>query len=102
MSCDEFVSKFRATVPDAKANGSRSKVWVHFEGRIPQVTSECVRALRKMEEYKHAVVSVECEKPDRRGLDEAAQMADVVFYSKLWAEVRQNVGFVMIKITDEQ
>ncbi len=32
-------------------------------------------------------ISVECEKPDRRALDCAAEMADVVFYSKLWAEV---------------
>ncbi|KAH7405711.1 Ribokinase-like protein [Phaeosphaeria sp. MPI-PUGE-AT-0046c] len=88
MSCEEWVSKFRATVPNAPADadGAGRKVWVHFEGRVPEVTNECVRELRHMEGYEDAVISVECEKPDRKGLDDAAAMADVVFYSKLWAE----------------
>jgi len=32
-------------------------------------------------------VSVEVEKPGREGLEELAAEADVVFYSKSWAEV---------------
>lgn len=35
-----------------------------------------------------ARVSVEVEKPGREGLEELAAEADVVFYSKTWAEVR--------------
>jgi ketohexokinase len=33
------------------------------------------------------MVSVEVEKPGRAGLQELAEEADVVFYSKSWAQV---------------
>ena len=32
-------------------------------------------------------ISVEVEKPGREGLQELAALADVVFYSKSWAQV---------------
>lgn len=83
MTAAEFVNKFRSVT--SRKNGG--KVWVHFEGRVPEVTGECVRELRTMDGNEGLKISVECEKPDRKGLDEAAEMADVVFYSKLWAEV---------------
>jgi ketohexokinase len=35
-------------------------------------------------------VSVEIEKPGRRGLQELAEEADVVFYSKTWAQVYES------------
>ncbi|OAL57140.1 ketohexokinase-like protein [Pyrenochaeta sp. DS3sAY3a] len=57
----------------------------HFEGRIPDVTFACVRYLRKSAVYKDYKISVECEKPERTGIIYAAQEADIVFYSKLWA-----------------
>lgn len=64
------------------------EVWIHFEGRIPQVLYQCVWWLReKYGYYGKVMVSVECEKPDRVGLKEVAAMADVVFYSRIWAEV---------------
>lgn len=34
-----------------------------------------------------AMISVEVEKPDRKGLEQLAQVANVVFYSKSWAWV---------------
>ena len=37
------------------------------------------------------MVSVEVEKPAREGLRELAAEADVVFYSKTWAQVWLNV-----------
>lgn len=33
-------------------------------------------------------ISVEVENPAREGLRDLAALADVVFYSKLWAQVR--------------
>jgi ketohexokinase len=81
MTCEEFIKKFHSTAPV-----SGEKVWVHFEGRIPEVTNQCVRELRNVDD-KEIMISVECEKPDRKGLDDAAELAEVVFYSKLWAEV---------------
>jgi ketohexokinase len=83
MTCEEFITELRHTV-DAFSVGE--KAWIHFEGRAPEITTGCVRALRGMSEWDFPI-SVECEKPDRKGLDQAAELADVVFYSKLWAEV---------------
>ncbi|KAL4884410.1 Ribokinase-like protein [Aspergillus karnatakaensis] len=58
--------------------------WYHFEGRIPDVTLACVRHLRS--HFPNIRVSVEVEKPGREGLQELAKEADVVFYSKGWAQ----------------
>jgi ketohexokinase len=65
------------------------KTWVHFEGRNPTITHDCIAKLRntKFETHTEVKISVECEKPERKALEQAAQLADVVFYSKLWAEV---------------
>jgi ketohexokinase len=46
---------------------------------------ECINTLRAM--VPSATVSVEIEKPGRGGLRELANVADVVFYSRSWAEV---------------
>lgn len=45
----------------------------------------CIRYLR--EKFPAVRVSVEVEKPARPGLQELAVEADVVFYSKSWAQV---------------
>lgn len=55
------------------------------QGRIPDTTLKCVRTLR--EKLPNAQISVEVEKAGRDGLRELAAEADVVFYSKSWAEV---------------
>ena len=62
----------------------------HFEGRIPDVTLECVRYLRRA--YPEVQISVEVEKPKRPGLRELAAEADYVFYSKSWAEAEGYSG----------
>ncbi|KAJ0421971.1 Ribokinase-like protein [Aspergillus carlsbadensis] len=70
-------------------NGLRSSTgWFHFEGRIPEVTLACIRYIR--DRFPDTTISVEVEKPGREGLQELAQEADVVFYSKTWA---QNSGY---------
>ncbi|KAJ5178761.1 hypothetical protein N7492_001971 [Penicillium capsulatum] len=59
--------------------------WFHFEGRIPEVTLGCIQYIRS--KCPSTLVSVEVEKPGRPGLQELAQAADVVFYSKTWASL---------------
>jgi hypothetical protein len=59
----------------------------HFEGRLPETTIECVRYLRRV--LPRCRISVEVEKPNREGLRELAEQADIVFYSRAWAEVSQ-------------
>lgn len=75
MTCDEFCEAARLlNLEDA---------WYHFEGRIPDVTLQCIRYLRRLN--SDVRISVELEKPGRDGLPELVPEADVVFYSKSWA-----------------
>jgi len=79
------------TMPDMNLNEftqiadsfGREAVWYHFEGRIPDVTLDCIRYLRKS--VPGVKVSVEIEKFPRHGLQELVPEADVIFYSKTWA-----------------
>ncbi len=57
----------------------------HFEGRTPDVIAECIDCIRIHD--PEATISVEVEKANREGLQRLAQKADVVFYSKTWAQV---------------
>ncbi|KAI5862794.1 Ribokinase-like protein [Durotheca rogersii] len=75
MTIDEFV---------AAADGVGDGAWFHFEGRIPETALQCIRYLRQS--FPRASVSVEVEKPGREGLEHLAAEADVVFYSRSWAE----------------
>ncbi|RJE19934.1 pfkB family carbohydrate kinase [Aspergillus sclerotialis] len=58
--------------------------WFHFEGRIPDIILACIQYLRQ--KFPAVRISVEAEKPARPGLQELAVEADVVFYSKSWAQ----------------
>lgn len=58
--------------------------WCHFEGRIPDITLLSMRHLRQL--HPTVKISVEVEKPGREGLQDLATLADVVFYSKSWAQ----------------
>ncbi|KAK8066986.1 Ribokinase-like protein [Apiospora hydei] len=75
------VHEFQAAI---EGLGRQDDMWVHFEGRIPETTLRCIQYLRQA--LPKASISVEVEKPDREGLQELAAEADVVFYSKSWAE----------------
>jgi 1,4-dihydroxy-2-naphthoyl-CoA synthase len=55
------------------------------QGRTPEMTLQFIRYLRK--QFPAIQVSVEIEKPGRPGLQELAEEADVLFYSKTWAQV---------------
>ncbi|QYT05794.1 PfkB domain-containing protein [Trichoderma simmonsii] len=77
MTVDEFEAVVRRFDPS-------DETWWHFEGRIPNTTLECVRKLR--DKLPNAQISVEVEKPGRDGLRELAAEANVVFYSRSWAE----------------
>jgi ketohexokinase len=56
------------------------------KGRLPETTLRCIRYLRLV--TSGSTISVEVEKPGREGLVELAAEADVVFYSRSWAESR--------------
>ncbi|TRX95384.1 hypothetical protein FHL15_003715 [Xylaria flabelliformis] len=76
MSFHEFIAA-------AESVGGED-AWFHFEGRIPATTLQCIQWLRRSK--PKARVSVEIEKPGREGLDALVAEADVVFFSRSWAE----------------
>ncbi|SPN98912.1 uncharacterized protein DNG_01951 [Cephalotrichum gorgonifer] len=82
MSADEF----RAVADGVRESGGAEESWWHFEGRIPATTLKCIQHLRLA--LPNTTVSVEVERPGREGLTELASAADVVFYSRSWAEDR--------------
>ena len=96
MTFDEFVSITESILRSSSrcsegADTASDALWFHFEGRIPDTTLVCIRYLRGYSSFKDAgspnlKISVEIEKPGREGLQALALLADVVFYSKSWAE----------------
>ncbi|KAK4038793.1 Ribokinase-like protein [Parachaetomium inaequale] len=88
VTADEFegiADVFAAAAAAAEQHGDDGGWW-HFEGRIPETTLRCIRYLRRV--TPGCTISVEVEKPNREGLVELAAEADVVFYSRSWAEPR--------------
>ncbi|KAI0471063.1 Ribokinase-like protein [Xylariaceae sp. FL0804] len=83
MTAAEFV----AAADRLSGDDDYQNTWFHFEGRIPETTLQCIRWLRRSDAGVR--VSVEIEKPGREGLEDLAAEADVVFYSRSWAESRQ-------------
>ena len=84
MTSSEF---FDALDPLTNYNDPGRRLWIHFEGRIPDVTLQCVQQLRARKIQGGLMISVECEKPERALMAQVALHANVVFYSKLWVEV---------------
>lgn len=76
MTVEEFQ-----VIADSLGPGAN---WFHFEGRIPDVILDCIKYLRTR--FPSVRISVEVEKPRWPGLQELAAEADVVFYSKSWAQ----------------
>ncbi|KAH6626184.1 hypothetical protein B0J18DRAFT_408543 [Chaetomium sp. MPI-SDFR-AT-0129] len=93
---DAFVEEIRQEGGDEggkdsdEGGGGGDGCWWHFEGRIPETTLHCIQHLRRA--MPRCTISVEIEKPGRAGLAELAAAADVVFYSRSWAESRGYVS----------
>ena len=81
MKFQEFKQRVESFASPLAAD---EMAWFHFEGRIPEITCPCAEFLRNT--FPKFRISVECEKPERRDIDKVARFANVVFYSKLWAE----------------
>ncbi|KAK3905305.1 Ketohexokinase [Staphylotrichum tortipilum] len=88
MTVGEFEGVVEGFVREGEVGGEGKGegCWWHFEGRIPETTLQCIRHLRWI--LPGSTISVEVEKPGREGLVELAAEADVVFYSRSWAESR--------------
>jgi ketohexokinase len=92
MTFPEFESKIENLLSATSHSELQTtdRYWFHFEGRIPETTLHCIQHLRDLLQFRPQrgalKISVEFEKPGRPGLQALAQEADVVFYSRSWAE----------------
>ncbi|KAI1096902.1 Ribokinase-like protein [Rostrohypoxylon terebratum] len=95
MTIDEFVTAADEVGDEAwfhfearsRAKPETHPKMIHAQGRIPETTLQCIRYLRRS--FPNTRVSVEVEKPGRGGLEDLAAEADVVFYSRSWAESKR-------------
>ncbi|CAG8467587.1 6950_t:CDS:2 [Paraglomus occultum] len=60
--------------------------WIHFEGRNVEETAKMMDYVDTKPWRSRTVVSVELEKPHRHGLEHLMRRADVIFFSKVFAE----------------
>lgn len=88
------LEEFKVSVDSMRKQDNVYQGWFHFEGRTPEFTTQYVEWLR--DTHKNFKISVELEKPDRTGLTNAAKLADVVFYSKIWVEVRATFELISV------
>lgn len=61
---------------------------------MPSLTLDYIQYIR--DSFPGATVSVEVEKPGRQGLQHLAEVADVVIYSKGWAQVREDKRYLSV------
>ena len=87
MEAVEFKATTKRFFDSHQTAPADSSVW-HFEGRAPGTTLACIKHLQSQcGSGKDIAISVEVEKPGRAGLRELAALANIVFFSKTWAEV---------------
>ncbi|KAI8059712.1 Ribokinase-like protein [Thamnidium elegans] len=83
MTCIEFIEKFNDLNQD-------NSWWVHFEGRNIDQTLLQIDWLDKKaisEDWRHQLtISVELEKPERLDIELLIEKADIVLFSKLFAQ----------------
>ncbi|CAG8441462.1 1447_t:CDS:2 [Diversispora eburnea] len=81
LTFDEFKRKF-----DTVCNEEIPFNWIHFEGRNAAEETKMIDYIDTMAWRKNTIISVELEKPYRKGLENLMQRADVLFFSKVFAE----------------
>ncbi|KAL2913707.1 hypothetical protein HK105_206723 [Polyrhizophydium stewartii] len=96
LQAAEFSARALPRIEACLRSHPRSRAWVHFEGRsVDQISgmAAALHGLRRALADPHIpdallgrlTISIEFEKPDRDGLAELLPLADVCFFSKLWA-----------------
>lgn len=96
MAFEEFVQIVDSVTSSTASRENGEHYWFHFEGRIPATTLRCMRHLRSSGTcqpreagdalHTSLMISVELEKPGREGLQDLAYEANLIFYSRSWAE----------------
>ncbi|KAF0521902.1 Ribokinase-like protein [Gigaspora margarita] len=84
LTFEEFQQIFDDTC--SNDNSSIPFNWIHFEGRNAAEEAKMIDYIDTKDWRNNAIISVEFEKPFRRGLEVLIDKADVLFFSKVFAE----------------
>ncbi|CAG8783455.1 20336_t:CDS:2 [Cetraspora pellucida] len=84
LTFDEFQKIFDDTC--MRDNSSIPFNWIHFEGRNAAEEAKMIEYIDTKDWRNNTIISVEFEKPFRRGLEALIDKADVLFFSKVFAE----------------
>ncbi|CAG8556280.1 1889_t:CDS:2 [Funneliformis caledonium] len=97
LTFEEFKRKFDAVCTEEVVSTSNSELpfnWIHFEGRNAVEAAKMIDHIDTKDWRPRTIISVELEKPYRRGLETLMSRADVIFFSKVFAEGKgyENAG----------
>ncbi|KAG9295983.1 hypothetical protein G9A89_011835 [Geosiphon pyriformis] len=89
LTFEEFEREFEASCAEALSNDPNNGLpfnWIHFEGRNTEEVAKMIDFIDGKSWRNKCIISVELEKPHRRGLENLMHRGDVVFFSKVFAE----------------
>ncbi|CAG8615351.1 3539_t:CDS:2 [Ambispora leptoticha] len=89
LTFEEFKGKFEEACAELVTDDLNQAVpfsWIHFEGRNTEEVAKMMDYIDTKEWRDRCIMSVELEKPHRKGLEDLMHRADVVFFSKVFAE----------------
>ncbi|GES96557.1 pfkB family kinase [Rhizophagus clarus] len=89
LTFEEFKRKFEAACVEEVVDTLNNDLpfnWIHFEGRNAVEVAKMIDYIGTKVWRPRTKISVELEKPYRRGLETLMSRADVVFFSKVFAE----------------
>ncbi|CAI2176206.1 9622_t:CDS:2 [Funneliformis geosporum] len=97
LTFEEFKRKFDAVCNEVVISTSNSDFpfnWIHFEGRNTVEEAKMIDHIDTKVWRPRTIISVELEKPYRRGLETLMSRSDVIFFSKVFAEGKgyENAG----------
>ncbi|CAG8665496.1 15693_t:CDS:2, partial [Acaulospora morrowiae] len=87
LTFEEFKRKFDQACAEEIARSNEVPFdWIHFEGRNAAEETKMIDYIDTMIWREKTVISVELEKPYRKGLETLMHRADALFFSKVFAE----------------
>ncbi|CAG8439269.1 7437_t:CDS:2 [Ambispora leptoticha] len=88
LTFEEFKRKFEDACAEVMTDLDQDIPfnWIHFEGRNTEEVAKMMDYIDTKTWRDRCIISVELEKPHREGLEDLMYRADVVFFSKIFAE----------------
>ncbi|KND03183.1 uncharacterized protein SPPG_02242 [Spizellomyces punctatus DAOM BR117] len=90
LTAAEFIPALKKDIFESTSTAPDSaRLWFHFEGRNVQQVYDILDFINS-EKRTNVTVSIEFEKPAREGLADLLAMADICFFSKIYADAMRS------------